>query len=66
MAAWIAVVDHPFFAVTDVKGRFEIKGLPPGKYTLEAWHEKLRSVAKEVEVKAGGTATADFTLEENK
>ena len=41
MRAWVAVVPHPFFAVTGSDGRFEIRGLPAGTYTVEAWHEKL-------------------------
>ena len=40
MRAYIGVVSHPFFAVTGDDGTFTIKGLPPGTYTLEAWHEK--------------------------
>src|SRR5438105_196110 len=44
MRAYIGVVDHPFFAVTSAGGTFEIKGLPPGEYELEAWHEKWGSV----------------------
>ena len=38
MNAWAAAFDHPYFAVTDELGRFEIKGIPPGSYTLIAWH----------------------------
>lgn len=38
MNAWAAALDHPYFAVTDEQGRFEIKGIPPGSYTLVAWH----------------------------
>ena len=41
MNAYVGVVDHPFFAVTDKDGKFSFKGLPPGTYTIEAWHEKL-------------------------
>jgi hypothetical protein len=61
MAAWIGVVEHPFFAVTDAAGRFEIKGLSAGKYTLEAWHERCGTVTREIEVK--GDAKAEFRLE---
>ncbi|MBA5870434.1 MAG: hypothetical protein GDA68_10620 [Nitrospira sp. CR2.1] len=38
MNAWAAAFDHPYFAVTDSQGRFEIGGIPPGSYTLVAWH----------------------------
>jgi hypothetical protein len=39
MVAYAGVLDHPFFAVTGADGRFEIRGLPPGEYTIEAWNE---------------------------
>lgn len=38
MNAWAAALDHPYFALTDQQGRFEISGIPPGAYTLVAWH----------------------------
>lgn len=38
MNAWAAAFDHPYFTVTDEQGRFEISGIPPGSYTLVAWH----------------------------
>jgi plastocyanin len=41
MAAWVGVVGHPYYAVTDETGAFELKGVPPGTYTIEAWHEKF-------------------------
>lgn len=40
MTAYAGVLDHPFYAVTDKTGGFEIKGVPSGSYTLVAWHEK--------------------------
>ena len=40
MNAYVGVLDHPYFAVTDKDGKFSLKGLPPGTYTIEAWHEK--------------------------
>jgi hypothetical protein len=39
MVAYMGVLDHPFFAVTGSDGKFEIKGLPPGDYTIAAWNE---------------------------
>ncbi|MGB0715562.1 MAG: hypothetical protein ACPGXK_06780 [Phycisphaerae bacterium] len=60
MAAYIQVFDHPFFAVTGKDGTFELKGVPAGKYVVEAWHEKFG--VKTVEVTVASTAAeADFT-----
>jgi hypothetical protein len=66
MGAWAGVLPHPFFAATDAAGKYTIKGLPPGKYTIEVWHEKYKAVAQEVEVKAGEVKTADFALADKK
>jgi|SRR5215204_1145637 len=41
MNAYIGVVNHPYFAVSGSGGTFELKTIPPGTYTIEAWHEKL-------------------------
>jgi hypothetical protein len=40
MASYLGVVDHPFFAVTQPNGHFELAGLPAGSYVVEAWHEQ--------------------------
>jgi len=64
MGAWAAVLDHPFFAVTDEKGQYEIKGVPAGKYTVEVWQERYKSSSKDVEVK--DKTTLDFELTEQK
>lgn len=63
MHAYAVVQDHPFFAVTDGKGQFEITGLAPGKYTLEAWHPVLGSRTMDVEIGKGkrGQITARFS-----
>ena len=50
MASWVGVVAHPFFAVSDQSGHFDIKGLPPGTYTVEAWHEKYGRQSTKVTV----------------
>jgi plastocyanin len=50
MNAYVGVMDHPFFAVTGTDGSFEMKGLPPGTYTVEAWHEKLGATTQSVTI----------------
>lgn len=62
MGAWIAVFDHPFFAVTDAGGRFELPGLPPGKYTLEVWQERCAPATREVEVAPNGGPAVQLEL----
>ena len=56
MNAYANVVAHPFFAVTDDAGGFEIKGLPAGTYTLEFWHEQLGTQTQSVTVDAAAPA----------
>jgi len=65
MGAQIAVFNHPFFAVTGEDGAFEIKGLPAGKYVVEAWHENAAFgiLTMNVEVASGATVEKDFTYE---
>jgi hypothetical protein len=65
MEAWFAVLPHPFHDVTAEDGTFAIENVPPGKYLLAAWQEKLGERPqdyKEVTVPAGGTVTVDFVL----
>lgn len=62
MKSYIAVIGHPYFAVSDAKGTFTIKNLPPGTYTLEAWHEKYGTQTMEVTVAAKESKAADFTF----
>ncbi len=62
MRAYVGVLEHPFFGVTGASGTFEIKDLPAGKYTIEAWHEKLGVQTQEVIVEEAALAKADFTF----
>jgi hypothetical protein len=62
MSGWIVVTDHPFVAVTDAKGDFAIKGIPPGKYKVEIWHETLGKQVKEVSIKAKEDAKLTLQL----
>jgi plastocyanin len=60
MLAWVGVVDHPYFAVSAKGGRFELKDVPPGSYTVEAWHEKLGTRIEKVTV--GEKETKELTF----
>jgi len=62
MTAWVGVVAHPFFAVTSADGVYEIKGLPPGTYTIEAWHEKFGTKTSQVTIGEHTTQTLSFVF----
>lgn len=62
MEAFLNVVKNPFFAVSNGDGRFEIKGLPPGQYTLVADQEKLGSQTQSVTVESRKTTAVNFTF----
>ena len=62
MNAYAGVLDHPFFSVTGEDGAFDISGLPPGDYVVEAWHEELGTQTQNVTVSEGGTSELSFTF----
>lgn len=62
MRGYAVVTDHPFFDVTKSDGAFTVKDVPPGRYTLEAWHPELGVKKKRVTVEAGKTATVEFAF----
>lgn len=62
MKMYLSVFQHPYFAVTDKDGRFELKGLPPGTYTIAAVHEKLGEKTQQVTVGPKEAKTAEFTF----
>jgi len=73
MAAYIAVLDNPFFTVAIIDGEtqqasYTIKNVPPGKYALKAWHKKLKLKGgeQEVVVKSKKTTTLDLTITRKK
>jgi len=61
MKAYIGVLSHPYFAVTEDDGAFEIKGLPSGEYEIEAWHEQYGALTQKVTVRPGEMKSIDFT-----
>jgi plastocyanin len=62
MNAYAGVLNHPYFAVTANGGAFELKGLPPGTYTVEAWHEKLGTQTQSVTVAAKEAKAVAFAF----
>jgi carboxypeptidase family protein len=62
MHAWIGVVDNPYFAVSKDDGSFSIANLPPGTYTIAAWHEGLDTQEMQVTVAPRANAVANFTF----
>ena len=60
MTAYIGVVSHPYFAVSDDSGTFQIANVPAGTHTIQTWHERYGPLTQTVRVPAGGTATVEF------
>ena len=62
MNAYVGVMDHPYFATTGKDGSFDLKGLPPGTYTIEAWHEKLGAMTQSVTLGAKESKDGNFAF----
>ena len=62
MGAYTGVFNHPFYAVTNDQGTFEIKNLPPGNYVIEAWHEKYGPQTQNVTISGAEGKSLDFTF----
>jgi plastocyanin len=62
MRAWVGVLDHPFHAVTGADGTFSLTGLPPGTYTIEAWHETLGRQTQSVTIGDSESKPVAFTF----
>lgn len=60
MRAWIGVFDHPYFAVTDAQGDFEIDHVPAGTFTIVAWQERLGEITQQIAVGEGATGKIDM------
>jgi uncharacterized protein (DUF2141 family) len=57
----LSVFKHPYFAVTGKDGKFELKGLPPGTYTVAVVHEKLGEKIQQVTIGPKESKSTDFT-----
>jgi plastocyanin len=58
----VAVLDNPYFAVTDADGSFALDLVPPGTYTIVAWHERLGEKTQSVTIRAGEKAKTEFVF----
>ena len=66
MSAFVLVLANPYFSLTGKDGVFKIENVPAGTYKLKAWHEKLKTITKDVTVEAGKTTSMDFQLKKRK
>ncbi len=62
MKAYVVVAANPYYAVTAAGGKFELDGVPPGRYHLKAWQENLGEKEQEIVVEPGKTIKVDFTF----
>lgn len=62
MRSYVGVMSHPFFSVSGTDGSFSLKGVPPGKYTITAWHEKYGTQTQQVELAAKETKDISMTF----
>ena len=62
MKGWLVVTDHPYYAVTDASGAFELADVPAGSYTLRIWHETLGEMTQDITLEAGGSASVALEM----
>ena len=63
MAGYIGVLPHPYFSVTGPDGRFELKNLPAGSYTVAVWHERFGVKSETIPLAEGETKELNFTFQ---
>jgi len=66
MSAFVLVLENPYFSLTEKDGVFKIENVPAGTYKLSAWHERLRTITKDVTIEAGKTTSVDFQMKKRK
>lgn len=62
MSATVMVFNHPWFAVPDERGQYELPEMPTGDRAISAWHERLGDTTQRIRVDGGSATVADFTL----
>jgi plastocyanin len=62
MKATLVVMRHPYYAITDAQGRFALRQVPPGEYSLRAWHDTFGERTLQVRVRAGEDTSATFSF----
>jgi plastocyanin len=63
MRSYVFVFDSPYFSVSSKSGKFELKNLPPGTYTIEAWQEKYGTVDQTVTLSPKESKSISFTFD---
>ncbi len=62
MRSYVAVFKHPYFVVTGKDGSFDLGDLPPGAYTLKAWHEKVGTATQQIKIGPNETRKIQFVF----
>ena len=62
MKGYLLALDHPFAAITDADGRFEIRDLPPGLHHFIVWHERRGYLNKDLVVRVEGDKVSEVDL----
>ena len=62
MSGWFFVAENSYYSVTDNNGGFSLADVPPGKYVVQLWHEKLGTQTQEVQIEPNGKSEVNFEL----
>jgi hypothetical protein len=62
MRAYVGVFDHPYFTLSGADGSFTLKNVPPGEYTVEAWHERFGTRSQKITVGEKEAKEIEFTF----